>query len=268
MHKERRLNITALFLLFAWTISSCEDNNPGDGGNNKTDDSKFELQLSFNGQIDNEPLPPVGQSIFKTKYGNELFMITNWAMIFSDLALVTEDDDTVRLGDGYQWVDLRYNRNKFTYKGIPKQRYKGIQFTMGLDSAVNHGDPSVWAADHPLNPLMNGLHWGWSGGYIFQAMDGRYKVHEDSFAYGFSYHTATMQFVTRYFLPLEEDLSGDKHHIAVNINADRFFGNASLNEGILFADDPVSHSEGDHEEEAMRKFLDHSLYGFRVNLVE
>lgn len=262
-----KIRLIAISLVSIGFFSACED-KPTDDNDNKVQPTGFELKLGFNGLIDNQPLPPIGQSIFKPKYGDELFMITNWAMLFSELALVTEDDDTVQLGDGYQWADLRGSRNQFTYKNIPKQRYKGIQFTMGLDSATNHGDPSIWAANHPLNPLLNGLHWGWAGGYIFQAMDGRYKVHEDSFANGFSYHTATMQFVRRYFLPLEEDLTGDKHHIAININADRFFGNSSLEQGILLKDKPVSHSEGDHDEETMREFLDNSLYAFRINLVE
>lgn len=189
-------------------------------------------------------------------------MVTNWSFLMSNLALVKENGDTVQLGDGYQWADLTGTRNLFYYKGIPQGKYKGLQFTMGFDSAINHGNPQVWPSNHPLNPNMNGLHWGWSGGYIFQAMDGRFKENANATPGSFSFHTATMQFVTRYFLPIDLSVSNDKHRVSVGINADRFFGGA---EPIKFAEKSVSHSEGEHDELLMRIFLDNSRYAFTIN---
>lgn len=246
---------TALLVL----MSSCEpDAIDGDG------DKKIplsELELAFVGQIADEPLPPKGQDIYKGKSFGESMMVTNWSFLMSNLALVKENGDTVQLGDGYQWADLRGTRNVFNYKGIPPGKYTGLQFTMGFDSATNHGNPQVWPSDHALNPNINGLHWGWSGGYIFQAMDGRYKENADATSGSFSFHTATMQFVTRYFLPLELSVEKSKHRVAVRINADRFFGGP---ESIRFKDKSVSHSEGAQDEQLMRIFLDNSLYAFRI----
>jgi hypothetical protein len=240
-------------------MSSCEPDGI-DGGGDKVV-PKSELELAFVGQIADEPLPPKGETIFKEKSFGESMMITNWSFLMSNLALVKEDGDTVQLGDGYQWADLRGTRNVFNYKGIPLGKYKGLQFTMGFDSATNHGNPQVWPSDHPMNPNINGLHWGWAGGYIFQAMDGRYKENADAASGSFSFHTATMQFVTRYFLPLELNVEKSKHRVAVRINADRFFGGA---ESIRFKDKSVSHSEGAQDELLMRIFLDNSLYAFRI----
>jgi hypothetical protein len=189
-------------------------------------------------------------------------MVTSWSMLMSELALVKENGDTVQLGDGFQWADLTGSRNKFQYKGIPMGKYKGLQFTLGLDSATNHGNPMVWPSNHPLNPNLNGLHWGWAGGYIFQAMDGRYKENAQATPGSFSFHTATMQFVRRYFLPLDLLVEKDLHKVAVRINADRFFGGS---EPIQLKDKSVSHSEGTHDEILMRIFLDNSLYAIRIS---
>jgi hypothetical protein len=70
-------------------------------------------------------------------------------------------------------------------ENVPSGTYKRIAFTVGLNEKVNYGDPSQWPADHPLNPLVNALHWSWQGGYVFFALEGHY----DGDA-GFSLHLA------------------------------------------------------------------------------
>jgi len=254
------MNKYILIAALAIFVTSCEPDDT-DGGSGGWSSPSSEIELAFIGQIADEPLPPKGQDIYKEKSHGESMLITNWSLLMSNLALVKENGDTVQLGDGYQWADITGTRNVFNYKGIPQGNYVGLQFTMGLDSATNHGNPQVWPSDHPLNPNLNGLHWGWAGGYIFQAFDGRYKVNETEPSGSFSFHTATMQFVTRYFLPLEISVEGGKHRIAVRINGDRFFGGA---QSIKLADKSVSHSEGADDELLMRIFLDNSLYAFRI----
>lgn len=59
---------------------------------------------------------------------------------------------------------------------VPEADYDSIQFQVGLSSEINHSDPSIYAADHPLNPNLNGLHWDWQGGYVFWALEGYYQV--------------------------------------------------------------------------------------------
>ncbi|HHG86155.1 MAG TPA: T9SS type A sorting domain-containing protein, partial [Bacteroidetes bacterium] len=50
---------------------------------------------------------------------------------------------------------------------------EGIKFSVGVDSASNHLDPSSYAASHPLAPKSPSMHWGWSAGYRFVAMEGK-----------------------------------------------------------------------------------------------
>jgi uncharacterized repeat protein (TIGR04052 family) len=50
---------------------------------------------------------------------------------------------------------------------IPKGNYKGIQFTLGVPSNLNHEDASL--APSPLN--LTSLWWNWRGGYKFMRID-------------------------------------------------------------------------------------------------
>jgi len=72
--------------------------------------------------------------------------------------------------------------------GTPDGEYTGVRFHIGVNESVNKADPHTHAPDHPLNPQVNGLHWGWTGGYIFLALEGHHtQAGRDD---GFSYHIA------------------------------------------------------------------------------
>ncbi|MBK7763681.1 MAG: T9SS type A sorting domain-containing protein [Bacteroidetes bacterium] len=49
---------------------------------------------------------------------------------------------------------------------------EGIKFSIGVQSPVNTADPSTWLAPHPLSPQSPSMHWGWSAGYRFIAIEG------------------------------------------------------------------------------------------------
>ena len=74
-------------------------------------------------------------------------------------------------------------------QGVPSQIYSGLRFQIGVSPTENHRDPNLWPANHALHPLVNGLHWGWQGGYIFMALEGHVPAPAASLD-GFSYHLA------------------------------------------------------------------------------
>ncbi len=55
---------------------------------------------------------------------------------------------------------------------IPDGNYAKLRFEIGIDSATNHGDPSLYAIGDPLGAQFPNMHWGWSVGYIFLRIDG------------------------------------------------------------------------------------------------
>lgn len=50
---------------------------------------------------------------------------------------------------------------------------EGIKFSVGVEEAVNHNDPATWGNGHPLAPSFPSMHWGWTAGYRFIAIEGK-----------------------------------------------------------------------------------------------
>lgn len=48
-----------------------------------------------------------------------------------------------------------------------------ITFSVGVDATNNHGDPTLWPANHPLAPKSPEMQWGWAAGYRFVAIEGK-----------------------------------------------------------------------------------------------
>ncbi|MGB1040468.1 MAG: MbnP family protein [Flavobacteriales bacterium] len=47
-----------------------------------------------------------------------------------------------------------------------------VTLAVGVHSSLNHLDPSLYASSHPLAPKSPSMHWGWTPGYRFVAMEG------------------------------------------------------------------------------------------------
>ncbi len=50
---------------------------------------------------------------------------------------------------------------------------EGIKFYIGVESPTNNGDPSLWTVPNALAPQSPAMHWGWSAGYRFVALEGK-----------------------------------------------------------------------------------------------
>ncbi|MSU68735.1 MAG: cytochrome C peroxidase [Opitutaceae bacterium] len=120
--------------------------------------------------------------------------LTRFAAVVSGVVLARTDGGTVQLDGQYGFLDAESGRLALTLRNVPDGDYHGLEFQLGLPRLVNHGDPGQWPARHPLNPIVNGLHWGWAGGYVFAAIEGRWRTAVADAANaerGFSYHLAS-----------------------------------------------------------------------------
>ncbi|MEY4316097.1 MAG: hypothetical protein RI977_1474 [Bacteroidota bacterium] len=138
------------------TVQSCEENPPVTP---PVVDTKTSVDLNFSALWNGQPLTFLTGWFEQPSTQKEYVQFFNFGMIVSKLRLVKEDGTEVMLGDGYQWIDFKKQRTKFNYE-VPAGKYKAVRFTLGLDSAVNHGDPNQWGAEHPLNGNLTGMHWG------------------------------------------------------------------------------------------------------------
>lgn len=146
------------------------------------------LRVNLSHQFGGKPLV-----LDSLRFGEEdVYSVSRLSYFLSGFELQAEDGSWRELPDKYAWLDARSRRNSFMLKDIPAGSYKSFRFQVGIPKAVNHGDPAQYAADHPLNPNLNNLHWDWSGGYIFLALEGRYRNSKKELE-GYVYHLANDQ---------------------------------------------------------------------------
>jgi len=107
------------------------------------------------------------------------FLLTDFALQRADGGEWLQSDSLaayLSLGEGRTSANLGF---------VPKAKFQAIRFRVGVDPGTNAADPNQFPAGHALNPLVNDLHWGWAGGYIFLALEG--STAKDQ---AFSYHLA------------------------------------------------------------------------------
>ena len=117
--------------------------------------------------------------------------LTRFAALISEVALLRTTGETVRLEGQFGFLDAESGAMAFTMRNVPSGDYAGLEFQIGLPREINHADPGQWSAKHPLNPLVNALHWSWQGGYVFVALEGHWRDAASATERGFTYHLAT-----------------------------------------------------------------------------
>ncbi|MBI5423094.1 MAG: cytochrome C peroxidase [Opitutae bacterium] len=122
--------------------------------------------------------------------GGQLVRVTRLAALLSDFQLLRSDGAVVRLEGQYGFIDAASDRLEVALTNVPVGEYRGLQVRVGVPEAVNHADPGLWPPGHALNPTTNGLHWSWSGGYVFLALEGYWRNAGAVDSSGFTYHLA------------------------------------------------------------------------------
>ncbi len=146
----------------------------------------FGVTLDIAVGLDAGGKPLVLDSLRYADKAGQTVSVTRLAFLLSNFRLQTRDGRWTELQEEFAYIDAGRGRLEFRLENVPPDSYKQLAFAVGLDEKTNRADPTQWPADHPLNPVLNTLHWSWQGGYVFFALEGHY----DNDA-GFSLHLAT-----------------------------------------------------------------------------
>ncbi len=157
------------------------------------------LKVEINPQVAGDALQPASLR-YQTMAG-ETFSVTRVSYLLSDFSLQNEDGRWLEFSNGVAWLDFDQNRNSFRIEPVPPGNFLSLRFTVGLSPRLNHLNITNFPAGHPLNPDVNGLYWGWQGGYIFLALEGLWRNAAGELD-GWAYHLARDTNAVRITLPL------------------------------------------------------------------
>ncbi len=94
------------------------------------------------------------------------YYMTKFTIVHNGGQLLTVSDDTVAL------VTASGNATTIELGSFNVTNIEGIRFHIGVHTPVNHEDPSLLPANHPLAPQSPSMHWGWASGYRFILLEG------------------------------------------------------------------------------------------------
>lgn len=122
---------------------------------------------------------------------------------------------------------------------------EAIKFAVGVEAATNHLDPSTYPMTHPLAPQAPSMHWGWTSGYRFAALEGNSG---SGFSQTFELHGLGDQ---NYF-PITLNTAGQDNNGDLNIVINADYKGAL--QDINVASGPVSHGESGEAKKMLQNF--------------
>ena len=122
--------------------------------NHLLEDQAFAFNQKASNNLDNE------FNVKRLEYYISAMSLTH------DGGKITKADDVYILVDGWSSVDLELGKFDIT-------TLESINFSIGVDPGVNNQDPTQWPSNHALAPKSPSMHWGWSSGYRFVAIEGK-----------------------------------------------------------------------------------------------
>ena len=145
------------------------------------------LEIQITPKVSGENIQPASLR-YRTSAG-ETFSITRVSYLVSHFELQRDDGAWVECSNSVAWLDYEQDRNSIRLDDIPAGEFRTVRFLVGLDTNLNHADIAKFPAGHPLNPDVNGLYWGWQGGYVFLALEGLWRNANDELD-GWAFHLA------------------------------------------------------------------------------
>ena len=99
------------------------------------------------------------------------FTVTRLEYYISEIKLIHDGGTVTSIPDSYILVDASsptsVNLGSYNITNL-----ESISFGIGVESPKNNEDPNLYPATHPLGPKSPSMHWGWSAGYRFVALEG------------------------------------------------------------------------------------------------
>ncbi len=99
-------------------------------------------------------------------------LLTRAEFYIAEIELNKPDGSKLPLHNVYLLVNANTPNRTYSAGNWPVEQITGLTLHLGVDAAHNHLDPSAYPAGHPLANQNPTMHWGWTAGYRFMAIEG------------------------------------------------------------------------------------------------
>ncbi len=130
-----------------------------------------QVVFSFDHKVGTDPLV-LNETVFPI-WNNKKVILTRAEFYISEVEIHHPDSLIMPLTDQYLLVDAKNPAAEFDLGVWPVEAAHGVTLHLGVPASVNHNDPASYPANHPLAPQNPTMHWGWSAGYRFMAIEGK-----------------------------------------------------------------------------------------------
>ncbi len=164
---------------------------------------------------------------FETPSGTQV-SVERFSWYASHPTLIMEDNAEVPCHESY--FLFRMDRDKQVLSGMVEDPalIKSLRFYAGVDSMVNHLDPSSYSPTHPLAHQNPTMHWGWVSGYIFNAFEGKTK-NQNGVEESFFMHSIGNVLYTAIDVPVHpHETEEGKWEIVIHVDILRLIGDKNM----------------------------------------
>jgi len=126
------------------------------------------IKLDFQHVVDTSAF--AFNSDFVDDFGNTYqFTRVNW---YLHVPGFHEADNSTSIVDSNEYFMIDPSVSSVTYGLSSCVDHHNMRWGLGVDTASNHLDPNTYPLSHALGNHSPSMHWGWSTGYIFCAVEG------------------------------------------------------------------------------------------------
>lgn len=216
-------------LILSVAVFGCAINSANVSRSTLAEAKPANLTLRISENWEGEPFT-LNEVRFRTSGGNTV-SVSRLAFLMSGIELLDGEGKWHSFPDAIGYINPEEGKTDVRISSVRPAKYRQIRFKIGVPPKLNHTDPAKFGSDSPLNPLVNKLHWGWQGGYVFLAIEGRYERPGTDLG-GYSYHLATDAHLMSVTLPCQWDLR-ESARAEIGLNLSQVFKGHEISVGLL-----------------------------------
>lgn len=158
----------------------------------------------------------------KLKFSRVQYYLSNFKIVH-DGGKETIVTDKYFLVDASKPLDLDLGMHNVT-------TIEKIIFSVGVDKDKNHLNPATYAANHALAPKSPSMHWGWTSGYRFIALEGKSG---DNLSKTWELHSLFDKYYYTIYLPTTAVASGNDLLITLNADYSKALSSIDVSGGMV-----------------------------------